>query len=558
MLYSVGTVGQFVKGFPSTMMDDYQLNVVSFIKHAAKIFPDQEIIYRTAKGIFKYNYGEAYKRIIKLANALKNLGAEPGDRIAVVGVNTHRYYELYFAVPGIGSVLLQINPRLPPQDILYIFEHSRPKFLFVDEILIPFAEMISSVYKLERYIIMNDSPIDKIYTTLKPIYGYEELIGEADPSIEWPTIDEKSACTACYTGGTTGRPKAVYYSHRALYLHCLTGVAYFHITLNDIYLQLTPMFHANGWGGHYAATFIGTKQVYPGYFTLTDIGVVVDLIINEKVTITYAVPIILKSMLEYIMKMKEKPDLSHLRIIVGGSEPPLSMIKSWEKLGVEIIHAYGGTETGPLATFNLIKPTLKLVSKEEELNLKTKQGLPVLGVEVEIVDEDGNPLPHDGKSMGEVVIRGLWVAKSYYNDPRTKQSFIKGWFRTGDVGTIDEHGYLKLCDRLKDVIKSGGEWISSVDLENTLMEHPSILEACVIGIPHPKWEERPLALIVLRPEYKGKVSKDELRKHLLSKFAKWQIPDDFIFIDEIPKTGVAKADKKVLKEEYKEYYARQN
>ena len=538
-----------IRGIPSTMNDEYQLNTTRIIEHAAKIYPNREIASRTIAGMLRYSYAKAYERVCAMANAFEELGIKAGDVVGILGFNTHRFYESYFSVPGLGAALLELNMRLPPADLAYVVEHSNAKALLVDDFLLPFAEMLAAQHDFEFFVVMSDREVE---TKLDPVYSYEELVEKSKKEREWEEIDEKSTATICYTSGTTGKPKGVYYSHRSIFLHAWAGVANLRIGAEDCVMQIVPMFHANGWGGHIGGTMAGAKLVFPGFFTLQNADVLVDLIVEEGVTVTMAAPVILIPMLEYLRKMDPKPDLKGVRIGSGASEPPVAMMKGFAEFGVEIIHAYGATETSPLVTLNFVKPGLEL-SEEEYWDLKRYQGLPVLGTEVKVVDANGNELPWDGKSMGELWIKGLWIAKEYFNDERTKDSFVDGWWKSGDVAVITPEGYVKVVDRVKDVIKSGGEWISSVDLENYLMAHPAVYEACVVAAEHPKWQERPIAIVVLKPEYREKVTKEELREFLMQRFAKWQLPDEIIFVDEIPKTSVGKFDKKLLRERYRKY-----
>ncbi|SFR10396.1 long-chain fatty acid--CoA ligase [Desulfoscipio geothermicus] len=545
-----------IKGFPSTSMNDYQLNTTTIIRHAARNFPEREIVYRTSEGVFRYNYAEAYARIQKMANALEKLGMKTGDRIGVLEWNTHRFYELYYAIPGIGAVLLQMNLRITPDELIYVVNHSEAKLVFVDESLIPLAEAIAPGLKtVKGYIIMTNKNLADIKTELNPVYSYENLLDQEEPYYDWPMIDETSAYSACYTTGTTGKPKGVYYSHRCIYLHAMEAICYAGISWKDSFMQIVPMFHAQGWGFFFSATFMGSRIVLPGRYMVEDLKSLVDLMIEEQVSIGCGAPAVFMPMLNYIKTLKEKPSFSGARFISGATEPPLIMMKEWKELtGADIIHAYGSTETAPLSTYNFIKPDLvKKLSEEEKWNLKRKQGLPVTGMDIKIVDSEGNELPRDGKSSGEILIRGPWITGSYYNDPRTRDSFLDGYWRSGDAGVIDPEGYVKITDRVKDLIKSGGEWISSVDLENAIMSHPKVLEATVTGVHHPKWEERPLAFVVLKDEFKDRVTKGEIIDYLAIQFAKWQLPDDVLFLDEIPKTSVGKFNKKVLREKYKNY-----
>ncbi|AKG90680.1 Acyl-CoA synthetases {AMP-forming}/AMP-acid ligases II [Geoglobus ahangari] len=547
---------RYVKGFTATTMDDYQLNLINILKRAATYFPDREIVSRLHSGeLLRYNYREAYERVRRLASSLERIGINPADRVGVLSWNTHRFYELFFAIPGMGAVLLEMNLRLHPNEIVYVANHSKAKAIFVDETLLPLAEAIAPHIKAEKYIIMADGDLPE--TKLENVYSYEDLVNEGDPDYEFPVVDERSAGTACYTSGTTGNPKGVYYSQRALVLHSLAELHAIGIKPEDVYMQLVPMFHANGWGLFYPATIGGAKLVFPGRYGVDNLGPVVELMESEGVTVTAGAPAIFLPMLNYLQSLDRKPKLN-VRAWSGATEPPLAMMKGLLEFGIEVIHAYGATETTPLVCYNFLKPGLENLSEEEKWEMRRKQGIPVFGVEVMLADENGNPLPWDGKSIGELYIRGHWVTGSYYNDPRTIDSFVEDgflrWWKSGDAATIDEHGYIKIVDRFKDLIKSGGEWISSVDLENYLVAHPAVLEACVVGIPHPKWEERPLAFVVVKEEFRGKVTKEELLDHLRQRFAKWQLPDEILFVDEIPKTSVGKASKRTLREQYKDFY----
>ncbi|MBS3809225.1 MAG: long-chain fatty acid--CoA ligase [Desulfobacterales bacterium] len=548
---------QIVEGFPSTSGNDYQLNTITLLRHAARTFPEQEVVSRRIDGsILRSSYAHTYERVKKAANALTELGVKPGDRVGVMEWNSHRFFELYFAVSGIGAVLLQLNPRISADHLTHVINHSSAKFVCIAETMAPLIENVAPNLKsVEGYIMLTDSAIGDVKSGLEPKYGYEELLEAASPDFKWPMVNERSAYSACYTTGTTGMPKGVYYSHRNIYLHTLQFAHMGQISTNDVIMQIVPMFHAQGWGIFFIAPLVGAKIVFPGRYTLEDPGSLVDLMLSEKVTVSCGAPAIFMPMLQYIQKMSEKPDLTGLRMYSGATEPPLSMMKGYWELGkAEIIHAYGATETTPLVTLNTLKPSLKSLSEEEQWELRKKQGLPVTGIDVKIADPEGNALPHDGKSVGELWVKGPWITTAYYKDERSKEAFQDGYWKSGDAATIDENGYVKVTDRLKDVIKSGGEWISSIDLENTLMGHPNVMEAAVVGIAHPKWEERPLALTVLNEEGQKTLSRQDIYDFLKKSFPKWQLPDDILFVDEIPKTSVGKFSKKDIREKYEDYY----
>ncbi|HMK84431.1 MAG TPA: long-chain-fatty-acid--CoA ligase [Steroidobacteraceae bacterium] len=547
--------GRIVSGCPSTMGDDYQLNLTTLIRHAARTHAEQQILYRTAGAWERYTYRDCYERVCRAANALRSLGVSPGDRVGVLDFNSRRYFELYYAIPGLGAILLQLNLRLAPEELGYIVGHSRATFICVDETLLALAEALAPhAPGVKGWIVMTDKA--EIRTTLAPLHHHEDLLAAASPNMDWPIIDERSAYSACYTTGTTGRPKGVYYSHRAMYLHSLSLAVRIGLTSRDRVMLISPLFHAQGWGLPQAATLQANKLLLPGRFTTENIAPLVEALIAEGVTVTGAVPTILFAMLHHIETLAVTPELSRLRVLCGGSEPPLSLMKRLRELtGAEVIQAYGATETGPCASLSLPKPSLaERLGPEELWDVRCTQGLPGAGVDIKVLGPDDRELPHDGKSVGEICLRGPFITSSYYDMPESANRFIDGYWRSGDVGSIDADGYINLTDRLKDVIKSGGEWISSIDMENALAGHPAVLEAVVVGIPHPTWQERPLALVVRRPGLA--VTQEQLHEHLLGTFGKWQLPDQILFVTSIPKTSVGKLDKKVIRAEYAGLYAR--
>lgn len=549
---------EIIMGFPSTSQNDYQLNVINIMRQAAKSYGRQEIVYHTPSGKFRYTYQEAYIRMKKLANAIRKIGGAIGDRIGVMDWNSHRQFEMYYGIPGTGSVILLMNIRLSPPDLSYVVNHSEAKFIVVDETLLPLVEAIApSCKSVQGYIIATDKPLSAINTRLSPVYSYDELLQDEQEDFQWPVLDEKSAYGACYTTGTTGKPKGVYYSHRSIYLHAMAVALTGEMSVKDCYYQLVPMFHAMGWGGAHAAMITGAKYVLPGMYNALDLGTLAEPLVSENVTIAAGAPALLMPMLEYLKKLDKKPDLSRTRFLCGATEPSIAMMKAYKQLtGAEILHAYGATETTPLVCGNTMTPWLeKELSEEEKWDLKRKQGICVVGLDMKTVDHQGAELPRDGKSPGEILIRGPWITGSYYNAPGSEVNFtVDGFWKSGDAGTIDKEGYLKITDRVKDLIKSGGEWISSVDMENEILSHPKVLEAAVTGVAHPKWEERPVALVVPRPEEKENITTDEIRDHLAKKFAKWQLPESILFVDQIPRTSVGKTNKKVIRETYKDIY----
>ncbi len=508
--------------------------------------------------LFRYTYKDAYERVQRLANSLSDIGIQIGDKVGVLAWNTYEHYEIFFGLPGTGAVMLLLNVRLAPQELSYVINHAKAKFIIVDETLLSVAEAIIPQCKtLRGYILITDKKLNSVETELDPIYSYEEILAKAKPQYNWPNINENSAYSSCYTSGTTGRPKGVYYSHRDVYLQAMIYAIKAMISVKDCLLQIVPMFHVLGWGTPQAATLAGAKLVFPGRYSLKNIKELINLMVQEHITLSNGAPSILMPILEHIRKMDQKPDFSGVRIISGASEPPISLMKGlWELTGAEIIHSYGSTEANAIVTLNISTPWLdKELSQEEIWDLKRKQGQIVTGLDVKIVNESGKKLPHDGKSTGEILFKGPWISSRYYNAPGTEHQFTKdGYYKSGDIGNIDSEGFLKITDRRKDLIKSAGEWISSVDMENSIVSHPAVAEAAVIGCPHPKWEERPLALVVLRVDMKNKVNKAEIFAHLAENFAKWQLPDEILFVDRILKTSVGKIDKKNIRIEYRGFY----
>ncbi|OLO25572.1 fatty-acid--CoA ligase [Alkalihalophilus pseudofirmus] len=534
-------------------MMNVPLNISSMMERAEKYFPKKEVITRTPAGVKRHTYREIGERTRRLASALQKLGVEQGDRVATFAWNSHRHLEAYFGIPGLGAVLHTVNIRLSSEHISYIVNHAEDKVMLVDSDLLPLLENVKDELKtVKAYVVMTDGEVPE--TSLSPVYSYEELLAEGNPEFEFiKDIDENSAAGICYTSATTGNPKGVVYTHRGIFLHsmALGLVDTAAISEADRCMAVVPMFHANAWGMPFAATWFGSSQVMPGaQFTPT---ILAELIESEKITLTAGVPTIWLGLLKELEE--NNYDTSSLRaVLCGGSAAPAAMIKAFEvKYGIPFLHAYGMTETCPIVTASTLKSYQTDLPEEEKLAIRAKQGLVVPGLEIKVVGQNGE-VNWDGEEMGELLIRGPWIANEYYKDERSKEAFRDGWLHTGDVATVDDEGVIKLVDRTKDLIKSGGEWISSVDLENGLMAHDAVFEAAVIAIPHPQWQERPLACVVLHEQYKGKVTKEDIIEFLTPQFAKWWLPDDVVFLDEIPKTSVGKFLKRALRDQLNEHF----
>jgi acyl-CoA synthetase (AMP-forming)/AMP-acid ligase II len=530
------------------LMMDTQLTIMSILDHAEHFNASGEIVSRKPEGgIHRYTYADAAIRVRKLANALTKLGVKHQDRVATLAWNTHRHYELYFAVSGSGVILHTINPRLFPEQIIYIVNHAQNEVLFVDIQFLPLIEKIHAQLPTLKHVVLLVDRAHMPATSTIPLLCYEDLIAPEADTFVWPALDQNLAATLCYTSGTTGNPKGVLYSHRSTVLHaiCSSSPDALQVSGMSSVLPVVPMFHVNAWGVPYSATKAGAKLVLPG--PGMDGASLYELIDSEQVTLLLGVPTVWLGLLQYCEREKCKLN-SVESVVVGGSAAPLSMIKAFqEHHDAFVIHAWGMTEMSPMGTINSMSRYMASLSQEARYQLQTKQGRPVYGIELKIVDPAGKRLPHDGVAFGRLLVRGPWVATGYYlNDDTT--AWVDGWFDTGDVATVDPQGHMNIVDRAKDVIKSGGEWISSIEIENLAVGHPAVAECAVIGIPHPKWDERPLLLVV--PKAGKEVSKDDMLSFLADKIAKWWMPDDVVFVAELPHTPTGKLLKRQLRDEY--------
>ncbi len=535
-------------------MMDYPLLVHQFLERASTFHPNKEIVTREGESTHRYTYADLMQRSSRLSNALAGLGVGIGDRVGTFGWNTYRHLEAYFAAPAMGAVLHTINIRLSADDLVYIINHAGDKVILVDPDLAPILEpLVSRLESVEHFIIMTD---DRNFSTSLPsAHNYEELLSGASDDYSPVKLDENSPAGLCYTSATTGRPKGVVYSHRAIVLHSMMEAQADTIGFRerDVVMAIVPMFHANCWGVPYTATMVGSKQVLTG--VRPDPEAICRLFESEKVTLSLGVPTIWIGVLDYLERSGKTYDLSSLREIgSGGSAVPISLIEAYkERLGVDMVQAYGMTEATPVISYKRLWSHLEDAPEDEKRRIAGTQGITVPGVEMRLVDDQGNDLPWDGEQRGELLFKGPWIADSYYNDPRSEETFIDGWYHSGDIATVDANGYIQIGDRVKDMVKSGGEWISSVDLETAIIAHPGVLEAAVIAIPHERWLERPLACVVPNAEFQGKLEKAEILDFIRDRFASWWMPDDVVFIDEIPKTSVGKMDKKLLRERYQDY-----
>ena len=531
-----------------TMMD-YPLTLAALLERAGRYAANVEIVSRLPnRSLHRYTWGQLHQRALRLAECLHSIGLKKGERVATLMWNHYAHLECYFGIPSAGGVLHPLNLRLHPDEIAWIANHAQDRFLIVDDVLLPVLEKFSTKIKFERIFVVRHpgQSVQHGYA------DYEDWLKRASGNFKLPVLSENDGASMCYTSGTTGSPKGVLYSHRSQVLHSMSQAMADSCAFSqhDVVMLASPMFHANGWGFSFTAAMVGAKYVLPGPHL--DPESILELIEREGVTMTCAVPTVWLGVLQTLEKRGAdwKP-ARDVRILCGGTAPPESLIRNLDRHGFHLIHSWGMTETSPQATASRLPPGALHLPQDQQYAMRSKQGWPLPFVDVRICNERGDA-PCDGQTMGELEVRGPWVAGSYYNAPETRDRWTAdGWFRTGDVATMDADGCIKLVDRSKDLVKSGGEWISSVDLENTLMSHPAVREAGVVAVQHPKWQERPLAVVALKDG--AQVTADELREFLGAKFAKWQMPDDFVFVNDLPHTSTGKLLKTALRKQYAEW-----
>jgi fatty-acyl-CoA synthase len=538
-----------------TMMD-FPLTLPTLLERAGKLFRRVEIVScRPDRSIVRTCYGDFYRRARRLASALTTLGLQPGDRVASMMWNHAGHLEAFFGVPSAGGILHTLNLRLHPQEVAGIAKHAADRFLLIDDVLLPVYENFRQDAPFERVIVVPYCGAD----IPDGFLNYEDLLAQADDDFRYPALDENDGAAMCFTSGTTGLSKGVIYSHRALVLHSFASAMAdaFAVSHHDTVLPVAPMFHANAWGLPYTSVMTGAKMILPG--PTVDAESLLDLIEQERVTIACGVPTV---WLGVLCALEKNPGRwrfpSAVRVICGGTAPPLRLMRALDKHNLNILHLWGMTETTPIATVGRLKAHMREWTEDDQYEVRSKQGWPLPFVELRVMRPEGPQgssadkrieAPRDGETPGELEVRGPWVAGSYYNAPGEDHRWsADGWFKTGDVATTDAEGFIKIVDRAKDLVKSGGEWISSVDLENTLMGHPAVKEAAVVGIPHPRWQERPLAAVVLKDG--ASATPEELRAFLAESFAKWQLPDAFVFLSEIPRTSVGKFKKTALRDQF--------
>jgi 3-(methylthio)propionyl---CoA ligase len=530
------------------LMMQMPLTIPSLIEHADRWHPTTEIVSRLPEGgTHRYGWRDAHARARRLANALAALGVKPGARVGTLAWNSHRHLELYYAVSGSGAICHTVNPRLFPEQVAWILRDAADACVFFDVAFIRLVEQVAALCQgVRHWIALTDRA--HMPSSAVPLLCYEELVSGCDDRFTWPPLDEAAASSLCYTSGTTGHPKGALYSHRSTVLHSFAACMPdgFAIGASEVVLPVVPMFHVNAWGVPYAAAMAGAKLVFPG--ASLDGASLHDLIESEKATLALGVPTVWLALLQHLAKTGAT--LSTLRrVVIGGAAAPGAMIRAFREHGVEVIHAWGMTELSPLGTVNHLLPKHAALDEAARDALREKQGRPLYGIDLRIVGADG-ALPHDGQAFGDLQARGHWVIERYFGNGTT-QPLQSGWFPTGDVATIDADGYMKITDRSKDVIKSGGEWISSIDIEGLAMAHPAVAEAAVIGVKHPKWDERPLLVAVVKPGHA--LARDEILGFLEGKIARWWMPDDVLFVDALPHTATGKLSKVELRKQLASY-----
>jgi len=545
----------FRKIQPTSSAHSYQLLIKHILETPLIYAPEQEIVYRD---MHRYTYRDLNRRVHQLANGLAGMGVEPGSTVAVMDWDSHRYLECFFAVPMMGAVLHTINIRLSPEQLIYTINHAEDDVILVNEEFLPLLEAVKDKFETVKKIILISDSGKTAETQLKIDAEYEAMVGGAPSTYDFPDFDENTMATTFYTTGTTGLPKGVFFSHRQLVMHTYAMLAnnsafesQVQVTSKDVYMPITPMFHVHAWGVPYVMTLLGAKQIYPGRY---EPELLLKLLVQEKVTISHCVPTIMH-MLVSSPAIKQF-DLTGWKVIIGGSALPRGLCTEALKLGINIFAAYGMSETCPLLTAAVLKPKMLAWSEEEQIKMRCRTGRPAPNVYLQIWDPEGNALPHDGKTTGEVVVRAPWLTQGYVKDPeKSEELWQGGWLHTGDIGYIDEEGYLQITDRLKDVIKTGGEWISSLTLEDIISQHEAVSESAAIGVPDEKWGERPMVLVVLKEDYKGKVTEDDFKDFFMKfvdkgEIPKYGVPNKVQIVDEIAKTSVGKINKKELRTQF--------